>query len=135
MDKHYGSIVERVIRRNGYSISELARAINVSRRVVYKWFTKKTLKPEIIFRIGNAIKHDFFVEFPEHFSSEEFERALKLPEPLEPKHADLETGAYTSDYWKDKYIALLEEYIELLQSQKDQKELDMETQNKPSAIQ
>jgi len=52
MDKHYGQIVELIIRKKGYSISELARLSYVNRRSVYNWFNQKYLKPEIIYRIG-----------------------------------------------------------------------------------
>jgi transposase-like protein len=52
MDKHYGQIVELVIRKGGYSISEIARLTLINRKSVYNWFNQKYLKPEIIYRIG-----------------------------------------------------------------------------------
>jgi lambda repressor-like predicted transcriptional regulator len=109
MDKHYGQIVELVIRKKGVSISQLARMTNMNRRSVYNWFNQKYLKQEIIHEIGILISHDFSIEFPELFRKTDFLQA--------------QGGFYgeyppeTSDYiWKDKYIELLEKYNTLLKS-------------------
>ncbi|MDM8176743.1 MULTISPECIES: helix-turn-helix domain-containing protein [Olivibacter] len=115
MDKHYGHIIERIIRRNGYSISELARLTNVNRRSIYNWFNQKNLKPEIIFRIGCALKHDFSEEFPELFTEDEFQKVIA---PAKTSEEDSQTGPeISSSYWKDKYIRILEEYNRLLVNQ------------------
>ncbi|QXV64841.1 hypothetical protein FPZ42_08115 [Mucilaginibacter achroorhodeus] len=110
---HFGQIVEKVIRRDGYSISELAKLTNVNRRSVYNWFKQKRLKPEIIYRIGLALNYDFSKDFPSLFSADDFQH--------------IQNKARTSDwlpvkeekdenYWKDRYITLLEKYNELLRS-------------------
>lgn len=116
MDKHYGHIMERIIRRTGYSISELARLTNVNRRSIYNWFNQKNLKPEIIFRIGCALKHDFSEEFPELFTEEDFQNVSgkKTDEEGTVPTTFTESG---SSYWKDKYIHVLEEYNKLLVKQ------------------
>ncbi|WP_134090533.1 helix-turn-helix transcriptional regulator [Olivibacter sp. XZL3] len=112
MDKHYGEIIERTIRRNGYSISELARLMKVNRRSIYNWFNQPKFKPEIIFKIGCALKHDFSIEFPELFSSDEFQRAFDNSKLLNV--AFLTEEHEKINYWKDKYINLLEEYNQIL---------------------
>lgn len=115
MDKHYGHIIERIIRRNGYSISELARLTNVNRRSIYNWFNQKNLKPEIIFRIGCALKHDFSEEFPELFNEEDFQKVIT---PTKSSEDDSQASPeVSSSYWKDKYIKILEEYNRLLVNQ------------------
>ncbi|SDI27595.1 helix-turn-helix domain-containing protein [Mucilaginibacter sp. P19] len=109
MDKHYGQIVELVIRKKGVSISQLARMTNMNRRSVYNWFNQKYLKQEIIHEIGILISHDFSAEFPELFRKSDFMQTQ---------------GGFHSDYpsenanaiWKDKYIELLEKYNTLLRS-------------------
>lgn len=111
MDLHYGQIVERVIRRNGYSISELSRLTHVNRRSVYNWFNQQHLKPEIIFRIGCALKHDFSVEFPHLFSKEDFKSIYEENEAAKDEPSG---GRSSGDTWKDKYIHLLEQYNNLL---------------------
>ncbi|GGE63920.1 putative ATPase subunit gpP of terminase [Pedobacter psychrotolerans] len=111
MELHHGQTVERIIRRNGYSIAELARIIKVNRRSVYNWFNQRHLKPEIIFRIGSVLNHDFSSEFPSLFvkgetigkSTIHYTESAENPSGLEDAN------------WKDKYIDLLEKYNELLQ--------------------
>lgn len=115
MEKHYGHIIERIIRRNGYSISELARLTNVNRRSIYNWFNQKNLKPEIIFRIGCALKHDFSEEFPELFTEDEFQKVISPEKTSTDETPIISEG--TSNYWKDKYIKILEEYNRLLVNQ------------------
>jgi transcriptional regulator with XRE-family HTH domain len=112
MDKHYGEIIERTIRRNGYSISELARLMKVNRRSIYNWFNQPKFKPDIIFKIGCALKHDFSNEFPELFSSEEFQNAFSNHKLLNSELLFEEREKI--NYWKDKYISLLEEYNQIL---------------------
>ena len=110
MDKHYGQIVELVIRKKGFSISELARLTHMNRRSVYNWFNQKYLKQEIIYQIGLTINHDFSVEFPELFRKEDFNQnqlGLSGSSFWEPPNPAL---------WKDKYIELLEKYNNLLRS-------------------
>lgn len=111
MDLHHGQIVERVIRRNGYSISELSRLTHVNRRSVYNWFNQQHLKPEIIFRIGCALKHDFSIEFPHLFSKEDFKI---IYEGTDVEKSGEPLGRSGTDNWKDKYIHLLEQYNNLL---------------------
>jgi lambda repressor-like predicted transcriptional regulator len=110
MDKHYGQIVELVIRKKGISISELARSSNINRKCVYNWFNQKYLKPEVIHRIGGIIKHDFSVEFPELFTPEDF-----MADQSEHE-ADMisDKDQAENKLWKDKYIVLLEHYNQLL---------------------
>ena len=119
MELHHGQIVERIIRRNGHSISELARLAKVNRRSVYNWFNQRNLKPEIIFRIGCVLNYDFSSEFPNLFSKEEFVRKnTPFINELSPKIAP-EKGEV--NFWKDKYIDLLERYNQLLLMCVDQK--------------
>lgn len=114
MDKHYGEIIEMTIRRNGYSISELSRMLKVNRRSIYNWFAQARFKPEIIFKIGVAIRYDFSKEFPELFTSEDFQREIEKNK--QNFSAAIQYVEETS-YWKDKYITLLEEYNTVLAQQ------------------
>lgn len=110
MDKHFGEIIEKVIRKNGYNVSELARTAKVTRRSVYNWFNQPRLKQQIIRKIGDALQHDFSAEFPELFASRDFQR---VPE-IRTNKETLNEEKGRANYWKDKYIDVLEEYNELL---------------------
>jgi hypothetical protein len=66
---HHGKTVEYVIRNKGYNISGLAKSLNIRRRTLYNLFNQPTLDCQIISQIGEVIKHNFSVEFPELFES------------------------------------------------------------------
>jgi predicted transcriptional regulator len=63
MDIHHGETIEKVVRRNGHSITDVAKLTKVNRRSVYNWFNQPKLKPEIIYKIGCVINHDFSVDW------------------------------------------------------------------------
>ena len=109
MELHTGAIVERVVRRSGVSITELARRTHVNRRSVYNWFNQKRLKLDIICKIGCVLGHDFSIEFPNFFPKDEFTQMKRLMETRE--EAENSESVY---FWMNKYIALLEKYNELL---------------------
>jgi len=110
---HHGQIVERIVRRNGHSISDVARLANVNRRSVYNWFNQQQLKPEIIYRIGCVINHDFSEELPQLFTSEDFQKGFRKTSFLNNISDDAD-GLDNNQIWKDKYIDLLERYNYLL---------------------
>ncbi|AMR33472.1 hypothetical protein A0256_19625 [Mucilaginibacter sp. PAMC 26640] len=112
MEQHYGQIVEYTVRKNGYSITDLAADLSVNRRSVYNYFQNKYLKYDIILRIGSAIRHDFSKEFPDLFTSDQFE--ARVNQYQKAAFPDVKNG--DDMYWKDKYIQLLEAYKEALSS-------------------
>lgn len=115
MDKHYGQIVEYRVRKNGYSISDLARSIHVNRRSIYNWFNQTHLKKEVIFQIGCVLRHDFSQEFPELFVSEDF-KIVKNKSFKQIPDANSEYANVENEMYKTKYVSLLEKYNELLVS-------------------
>ena len=113
-NKHHGQLIEKIIRRNGHSITDIARLTNVNRRSVYNWFNKARLKPRTIKSIGDAIRYDFTGIFPEF--KEDMDTAEKYF--IEVKtNKGLDNEAHD---WKDKYIELLEKHAELLSQIGDQ---------------
>jgi lambda repressor-like predicted transcriptional regulator len=101
---HQGDVIERIIRRQGHSLTDLARLTGVNRRSIYNWFLQPRVRPENIIRIGQAIHHDFSAQFPDQFVSEDF-----LPVDDQAKIVDDKI-----DVWKEKYVDLLERYNLLL---------------------
>jgi len=111
MSLNVGQVLERVVRRDRMGISELSRKLNVSRRTIYNWFDQKSLNPEIIWKVGSVIGHDFSVELPETFSK----NGNHLNEALDAHTEDYSKGDPNSVYfWMNKYIKLLEKYNEIL---------------------
>ena len=108
---HAGAIVEKAVRRSGISIAELARKVNVNRRSLYNWFAQDTLSMDCICKIGFAIGYDFSNDFPEHISNSQFMQLKRFIES--PKEVDAEDFEKIN-FWKNKYISLLEQYNDLL---------------------
>jgi plasmid maintenance system antidote protein VapI len=101
---HHGQIIERHIRSNCISISEIARRLDVSRPTLYHWFETKKLSTDIIVKIGLVTSHDFSVEFPDELANRS---CLMDKEVLK----DINGGEQNSDpiyYWMERYIRLLE---------------------------
>jgi hypothetical protein len=114
MNTHQGQIVEYLVRKNGYNISSLAKALDVNRRSMYNWFNQKELKWDVIRRIGLVIRHDFSKEFPLLFTSEDFKGIYAL-RSFESNYDKIDAD----DHWKGKYLKLLEKYnTELLNKTK-----------------
>lgn len=100
--KHRGEIIKEAVYKSGYPITELAKRMGKSRRWVYLLFENNTVSIDIMLQIGKIIHYDF---------SEELNRpSANLFTVNEPP------SLYISDeeYWKNKYLNLLEEYNELL---------------------
>lgn len=96
-----GRLLEKVIRKKGLNISKLAKAIGVDRRSMYNWFSEPELKEGILERIAEAIDHDFSAEVPT--------ATIKNPDLIASSKEIRD-----DEYWKDKYIDLLERYSDLL---------------------
>ncbi|AMR30494.1 hypothetical protein A0256_03180 [Mucilaginibacter sp. PAMC 26640] len=100
MSKHHGQIIEYAVRRAGYNLSELAKALGVNRRTLYNWFQMPRLRPDLIYRIGKIVRHDFSTDFPELLTSD-------LVASASPR---IQESILNDEIWKDKYISLLEKY-------------------------
>lgn len=102
--QHRGEIVERAIRKSGYPISGIAKKLGKSRRWMYLMFDNSQVDLESIILIGRIIHHDFSDEIREL-------NAIKSYSFLEPESKYTEQN---KDYWKNKYLKLLESYNTLL---------------------
>jgi predicted transcriptional regulator len=103
-----GEIVEHVIRRNNISISELSRRLRVSRRSIYNWFTQKNLSFDIILQIGEVLDYDFSSDFPDKLNGRKSNSSQIYPGDIQMH--DIQNSA---NYWRNKYINLLEKYNEV----------------------
>lgn len=116
MEKHHGQIVERIVRRSNMSLSELSKHMGVNRRSVYNWFNLPRIKPEILYRLGHVIEHDFSHEFPECFCSDDFKKGSGRVAPS--SDGDVSVHLTDEEFWKDKYIRLLEKLNESMVAQR-----------------
>ncbi|HSZ24596.1 MAG TPA: helix-turn-helix domain-containing protein [Cytophagaceae bacterium] len=108
---HKGEIIENAIRQSGYSITEMAKKLNISRRHLYNLFQKYNIDNDTILKVGKFINHDFSEEIKGLSYS-------LLEEPVEKYHLEIDKTKKEIEYWKNKYILLLEEYKFLLEKTK-----------------
>ncbi|WP_353087825.1 helix-turn-helix domain-containing protein [Flavobacterium sp.] len=105
--EHRGEIIKNAIYQSGMPISAIAKQMGKSRRWFYQIFDQKNVSIDTILTIGKIIHYDFTQEIKEMYPK-------ILHEPPE-EYPDVETV----DYWKNKYIKLLEAYNSLLLKNKD----------------
>ena len=99
--QHRGEIIKEAVYKSGYPITELAKRMGKSRRWVYLLFENTTVSIDIMLQIGKIIHYDF---------SEKLNTpSLYLFNINEPSNSFITN----EDYWKNKYLNLLEEYNEL----------------------
>ena len=86
------------------------------RTAAYQHFKKDNLDLGIVLAYGKALKHDFSKEIPELL-----DYASTIDEPLSDyKPMTLAEVLRERDYWKDKYIQLLEKHNEMVMDQLNQ---------------
>lgn len=110
--QHRGEIVKRAIYSSGLPITKIAQRLGKSRRWMYLMFENRNVDLDVIIDIGKIIHYDFSEEILELKSTS----SKSLQEPADFNHYKLQ--AEKAQYWKDKYLNLLEEYNALLKSKK-----------------
>lgn len=107
--KHRGEIIEKAIRESGIPITEVARRIRKSRQWMYNLFENPNVSTDVVHQIGKIILYDFSEELELNFSVKDafLDEAVKY------------SRSGSADFWRDKYYALLEEYLELMKKKKD----------------
>ncbi|MDX2360670.1 MAG: hypothetical protein QNK23_07675 [Crocinitomicaceae bacterium] len=108
--QHKGEIIEKAVRESGYSITLLAERIGRSRRWVYLIFEKRNVSTDYIIEIGKIIHHDFSGEIKDLRQYRQPEKVAKWEDPA----GEFMPDTVKAEYWKNKYLDLLEEYKNLL---------------------
>jgi predicted transcriptional regulator len=108
--EHRGEIIRSAVYKSGYSITDIAKRLGKSRRWMYLMFENSNVPLDSVIKIGKIIHYDFSEEIKEFgvaFNSMNEPQSIYSKENL------------TTDYWKDKYLVLLEEYNTLLKKQEN----------------
>lgn len=116
---HRGKILKKIIENQSpkISIAQIARKIGYDRTTVYQHFNNDKLEYSTILKYGKALKHDFSVEFPDMLAY-----ISLVEEPIaEYRAVSVSEALKERDYWKDKYIALMEKHNELIMAQLNNK--------------
>jgi plasmid maintenance system antidote protein VapI len=102
---HKGQVIQKAVKESGISITQLAKKLKKSRQSVYNIFDSQQVPLDMIIEIGKAIHYDFSKDFKQLKSySSQSDATIAEDSNVE--------------YWKQKYITLLEEYNQLLKSKK-----------------
>ena len=106
--QHRGEIVERAVRQSGYSLTKLTIRLGKSRRWIYHEFENPMLPIETIFEIGRIIHYDFSDELVE---LKKYGNAISIE-----KDTKENLIGDSAEFWKNKYLNLLEKYNALLEN-------------------
>jgi len=102
---HKGQVIEKAVKESGISITQLAKKIKKSRQSVYNIFETQNVPLDLIIEIGKAIHYDF-------------SKDIKQLKVYSTKTDTVIAEEDNAEYWKQKYISLLEEYNQLLKAKK-----------------
>ena len=108
--QHKGEILEKAIRESGHSITKLAQKMGKSRRWMYQIFDSANVPIDYIIDIGKIIHHDFTDEIKGIKIYSDTDRSLTSREMTYSRGVN----STEVDFWKEKYMYLLERYNELL---------------------
>ena len=108
--QHRGEIVKEAIYKSGVPITELARRLGKSRRWVYQMFENSNVSLDVILQIGKIIHYDFTEEIKEFSPSQK---------AISNFSSSYEKEEINPEYWKNKYLKLLEEYNDLLKKKNE----------------
>ena len=100
--QHKGEIVEKAVRESGIPIIKVAKTLGKSRRWMYHTFESNNISIDVILEIGKIIHHDF---------SKDIKGLIKYKLASDQSDEDIENK---TEFWRNKYVELLEKYNELL---------------------
>ena len=104
--QHRGEIVELAVRQSGYSLTKLTQRLGKSRRWIYHAFENPILSIDVVLEISKIIHHDF---------SDEITELKRFNSGVKAQNGNAYIENETADYWKNKYLVLLEKYNALLE--------------------
>ena len=101
---HMGKLVEKVIKKTGANVTELASAMGVSRRTIYNWYKEEVISASILNKLSQEIGYEFTPN-----------GNVISPAAIETdEHVENKVTSQDDKYWQTRYIELLERYSELL---------------------
>ena len=103
--KHRGEILEQAIRGSNMSLSMISKKLHKSRQYLYNLFDNPNIQTDTLLEIGNIIHYDFSKEI------QELNR-------INNQSIEVDNSV---NYWKDRYLELLEKYNQLLEQNLDSK--------------
>ena len=109
--QHKGEILEKAVRESGMPLTKLTKRLSKSRRWIYNAFENPNVSIDYILEIGKIIHHDFSEDIAELKKYRTMAAFMHLENVSEIDSNDKQG----QDYWKNKYLKLLEKYNQLLE--------------------
>ena len=104
--QHKGEIIEKAVRESGISITRLSIKMGRSRRWVYQIFEKRNVPMDYVLEIGKVIHHDFSKDIK---ILKEYKASVKV-QTWDDVEGEFFNDSEKAEYWKNKYLMLLEKY-------------------------
>jgi hypothetical protein len=98
--QHKGEIVEKAVRQSGIPFTKIVKRLGKSRKWIYNAFENPQLSLDVILEIGKIIHYDFSNEIKELNLNNSVNETRPIYNEVE--------------FWKNKYLLLLEDYKKLL---------------------
>ncbi len=119
---HQGEILQEAIKNSGISITRIVEELGITRPTIYRKFKEETIDYNFVKRIGDIINHDFSGDFTtvQQSSLPFVTPSVKTPVTNPVTHRVTQPQSVDADVSRQllalqaKYIALLEDYNELL---------------------
>jgi hypothetical protein len=107
---HRGDILHAAVKKNKLKITQVVKKVGISRGSFYNHIEDPNLPLDILERYGKALGYDFTADIPE-MSKYTVEEPVEIyGQPL-----TIEEAIQQRDYWKNKYIVLLEKHQRLIE--------------------
>ena len=107
---HRGEALQAAISNSDLTIKQITTRARFSRSSYYNHIADPNLPFEVLIKYGKVIKHDFTQEIP---GMEKYQFSDEITPRPQPKTFD--EAIADRDYWRDKYIALLERYNNVIE--------------------
>jgi AcrR family transcriptional regulator len=107
---HHGQRLEYLVRKNGSSISDIAKELNMNRKVIYNHFNQQNLRIELLLQYVKVLRLDLSEHFPELLDYKCY-----VIELMNNKEETITHDA-EAEIVQNKYLDLLEKYNALLRT-------------------
>jgi hypothetical protein len=102
---HRGETLQAAIGKSDLTIKQITTRAHFSRSSYYNHIADPNLPIEVLVKYGKVLKHDFTQDIP---GMEKYQFNDEIVPRPQPKTFD--EAIVDRDYWRDKYIQLLEKY-------------------------
>ncbi len=109
--QHRGELLKEAIKDSGVPLTRIVKKLNKSRRWLYNQFLLPDVPLDILIEIGRIIHVDFSNKVQQ--LKPDSKNSFLFLDGSEEGY-----GNNSAQFWKDKYMALLEEYTNVLKSLK-----------------